>query len=119
MQTISNFIFSLELALLLTHEMDAIRGKEWEMFIILKDMDDERAYSIFMLMHIPLYTIILALLFSNHIRIGLYIVDVFLIAHTLVHIGFRKHPANKLNNTISKYIIQIAGVLSIIHLLLI
>ena len=35
------------ISLLLIHEMDAIRTKEWKMFIILKDMADETAYKIF------------------------------------------------------------------------
>lgn len=36
MEIALNFIFSLELALLFTHEMDAIHRQEWRMFIILK-----------------------------------------------------------------------------------
>ena len=119
MQIVLTGIFSLELALLFVHEMDAIRRWEWKMFIILKDMEDEKAYRVFMLLHIPLYTVILALLFSDYYRIGLYITDVFLIAHTLVHIGFHKHTANQLNNSISKSIIFLAGILAVVHLLLI
>lgn len=37
-------IFILMLSLLVIHEMDAIRSKEWKMFIVLKDMADEKAY---------------------------------------------------------------------------
>lgn len=37
MTNLINGFFALELGLLLTHEMDAIRHKEWEMFIFLKD----------------------------------------------------------------------------------
>ena len=119
MQIVLNIIFSLELALLFVHEMDAVRRQEWKMFVKLKDMEDEKAYRVFMLLHIPLYTAILALLLSGYYRIGFYITGVFLIAHTLVHTGFRKHTANKLTSGISKSIIFISGILAAVHLLLI
>lgn len=50
-------LFIFMITLLLIHEMDAIRTKEWRMFIVLKDMPDEKAYKIFTLAHIPLYFI--------------------------------------------------------------
>lgn len=119
MQITQNLIFSLALALLFTHEMDAIRKQEWKMFILLKEMEEERAYRIFMLLHIPLYTVLLMLLFSTKFRTGVYLTDTFLIAHMLIHLGFRNHPANRFNNGISKGIIFLAGVLAIVHILII
>jgi len=119
MQIVIMAIFALELALLFTHEMDAIRRQEWKMFAILKDMDDEKAYSIFTLLHIPLYMAVLLLLFSSYSNIGYYVVDIFLLAHMFVHFGFRKHPANNLRGTISKLIINCAGLLALIHLIII
>ena len=119
MQIVLTVLFSLELALLFVHEMDAIRRQEWNMFILLKDMEDENAYHVFMLLHIPLYTVILALLLSGHFRMGFYIIDIFLIAHALVHMGFRKHPANGLTGRISECIILLAGILAAAHLLMI
>ncbi|MEM5012432.1 DUF6713 family protein [Niallia taxi] len=49
-------------SLFLLHEMDAIRRSEWRMFIVLKDTEDSTAYMVFTLIHLPLYTIILALI---------------------------------------------------------
>jgi len=117
MQTALNAIFALELALLFTHEMDAIRRQEWKLFIVLKDLDDEKAYQIFTMLHIPLYATIMFVLFSDWSVIGLYVMDVFLLAHMLVHWGFRKHQANNLNNGLSKGIIYFAGILALFHLL--
>jgi hypothetical protein len=111
------FIFAVELALLFVHEMDAIRRREWKMFIVLRDMEDEKAYQAFTLLHIPLYVIILMVLFSADALIGFYIVDIFLICHLFLHIGFRKNPANKLDGNISKAIIYISGSLALIHLM--
>lgn len=118
MQTLILFIFAFELALLFTHEMDAIHKKEWKMFIILKDMKEERAYLLFTLLHIPLYTAIILLLLSKYSQIGFYITDIFLIAHLFIHIIFTKHPENNLNNRFSKCIIFCAGLLAIVHFVL-
>ena len=117
MQIAITALFALELALLFTHEMDAIRRQEWKMFIILKDMDDEKAYSIFTLLHVPLYAAVLLLLFSPFSHLGYYVVDVFLLAHMFIHLGFQRHPANKMGGTISKAIIYCAGLLAIVHLI--
>ena len=117
MQIVIKIIFILELSLLFTHEMDAIRRQEWKMFIFLKNLTDEKAYKIFLLLHIPLYTAILLVLFSSFMNIGNYIVDIFLIIHMLIHFLFRKNPANELNGKISKGIINSAGLFAIIHLL--
>ena len=118
MQITVNALFALQLALLFTHEMDAVYRKEWKMFIVLKDMNDEKACRIFMLAHIPLYALLILLLLSSFSKIGFYIADIFLIAHLFLHLGFRKNPANKMNNTLSKCIIISAGLLAFIHLIL-
>lgn len=115
MKTMVDILFALELALLFTHEMDAIRRQEWKMFIVLKDMADEKAYRVFLLLHIPLYTAILALLFSPFSQIAYVIVDLFLMAHMVIHLGFRKHPANRLNGPVSTFMIYAAGILGLLH----
>ena len=116
---ISNIIFSLALALLFTHEMDAVRRQEWKMFVILKDMPDEVAYRIFTLLHIPLYALIFLLWLFNYLLVLFYILDIFLILHLFLHIGFSKHPDNNLKNRISKTIIFSAGLLALTHLIII
>lgn len=119
MQIFSMLVFALALALLFVHEMDATRRQEWKMFIVLRDMEDEKAYRVFALLHIPLYTAILIVLFSKKALVGFYIVDVFLICHLLLHIGFRNNPLNKLNDTMSKAIIYLSGLLALAHLIVI
>lgn len=109
-------LFAVELALLFVHEMDAIRHREWQMFAILKDMPEEKAYRTFLLLHIPLYAVVLVLLFSSWARIGFYVVDIFLAAHLLLHLGFRRHPANQLTGGLSQAFIYAAGALASLHL---
>lgn len=111
----SNILFALELALLLIHEMDAVRHREWNMFIILKDLSEETAFWVFTLPHILLYALVIFLLLLNS-TIILYVVDLFLICHLLLHFLFRKHPENQLTSFLSKTIIYLAGVIGAVHL---
>lgn len=117
MQVFLTGIFALELALLFTHEMDAVRAREWKMVFKSNAVQEAKAYRVFLLLHIPLYAAVLFLLLSPHARTGFYIVDTFLIAHMFVHLIFRKHPANGLNSAVSKGIINLSGVLALIHLI--
>ncbi len=117
MKDMLTILFAINLALLFTHEMEAIRYKEWKMFFVLKDMEDKKAYTTFLLLHIPLYALALWLLLSPFFIIGFYIVDGFLIAHFIIHLCFIKHKNNQLNNKLSMTIIALMGLISAIHLI--
>lgn len=114
-------VFVLLISLLFIHEMDAIRHREWRMFVGLKGLRDETAYRIFLLVHLPLYVAALFILASGA---GLartilhYALDAFLVAHTVVHFGFRKHPNNGFTSVLSRVIICAMGILALIHLFL-
>ncbi len=113
-------LFSAILALLLIHEMDAIRAKEWRMFAVLKDMVEETAYKVFVIIHFPLYlSALYALSNEGTASFSLQIIiDVFLLGHAILHYVFRKHKYNSFQTLFSKLIINIMPVLSILHLLL-
>lgn len=112
-------LFALNLALLFTHEMDAIRQKEWRMFAVLKDLPEQQAYTVFLALHIPLYAAVLYLLLSPAMPLGMLVVDVFLLAHTAIHFGFRNHRANGFGNTLSLLLIYGMGAASLTHLALV
>lgn len=115
MDIVLALVFAVELSLLFIHEMDAIRQKEWRMFVVLKDMEETRAYRVFTLIHLPLYIAVLTLLMVQPMAAYI-IVDIFLIGHSLVHILFRAHKANALNSTYSRMLIYPMGMLAIVHL---
>ncbi|MGG1638707.1 DUF6713 family protein [Paenibacillus sp. NRS-1760] len=112
-------LFLFNLSLFLLHEMDAIRRSEWKLFFVLQDMDDAKAYKVFTLIHLPLYTIILALLFSQYQTNTFWVIDIFLMIHAILHLFFEKHSRNEFKNTFSRLIIYSMGILAAIHLLLI
>lgn len=111
-------LFLSNLSLFLLHEMDAIRHSEWRLFIVLKDMEDSKAYKIFTFIHLPLYTIILSLLFSRYQIISFWVLDLFLIFHSILHLIFEKHPRNGFKNMYSRTIIYGMGVLAVIHFII-
>jgi hypothetical protein len=104
-----HLFFYLGLSLLLTHEMDAIRCKEWLMFPATSFLKDETGFVVFMLLHIPLYTLLLwGLSGANAGLIRGW--DIFFIVHVGLHILFLKHPENRFTTRLSWFIIVGAGV---------
>ena len=115
-------LFALNFSLLLLHEMDAIRTREWKMFVVLKDMRDETAYITFSLIHLPLYIWVIYTIsqtFSSGYAVVWLLTDVFLILHTVIHFFFRKHAANGFVSAYSNGLIYSMGALSVVHLILI
>jgi hypothetical protein len=51
--------FVIAFSFLLTHEMDAIRLREWKIFPILTALPDEQGYTVFTALHVPLYALLL------------------------------------------------------------
>ncbi|MGE7114389.1 DUF6713 family protein [Lysinibacillus sp. NPDC047702] len=108
-------LFLFNLSLFLLHEMDAIRRSEWRLFIVLKDMEDSKAYKVFTFLHLFLYVIILSLLFSEYQIIVFWFLDLFFIIHAILHLFFEKHPRNEFKNTFSRAIIYPMGILAVVH----
>ncbi len=109
-------LFVVLISLFLLHEMDAVRVREWKMFIFLKDLKEETAYFVFSIMHLPLYFIILFFLFKvRENNTFIIIFDALMVTHTIVHICFRKHADNGFHPFYSKAIIYMMGILAVIH----
>ena len=114
-------MFLVIISLLLVHEMDAIRAKEWKMFIVLKEMTEETAYRVFTVIHLPLFFCAFYLLFlGDAATFALKIfIDIFLLAHAFIHYCFRNHKDNGFQSIFSKSIIYLMPVLAFLHLCLI
>ena len=116
--TFLNLLFWLNLALLLVHELDAVRRQEWRMFAFLNRLDDERAHQLFALLHVPLF--ILTFWFLSRSGQPVYfwfqlVIDIFLIVHWGLHRLFRSHPANAFDNAFSMRLIAGMAFLGLIH----
>lgn len=111
-------LFLFNLSLFLLHEMDAIRRSEWKLFVVLKHMEDEKAYRCFTWIHLPLYTLILATLFSPVQTVTFWVLDIFFIIHSLLHLLFEKHPHNAFKNVFSRSIVYPLGGIAAIHMMM-
>ncbi len=109
-------LFIINLSLLFVHEMDAVKNCEWRMFAVLKNMADEKASRLFILLHIPLYGAVLLMLVSPAQQVLFYIIDIFLIFHAVIHFGFRHHKNNAFSSVLSWVFIYSMGIISAVHL---
>jgi hypothetical protein len=114
-------LFVLNLSLLAVHEMDAVRRREWRLFVFLNRLEDETAHRVFLLLHIPLFWIIFALVggFAGIDKtVFQVLVDLFLMVHLALHFFFRSQPAYGFENRFSKMIIGGLALLGALHLVL-
>ncbi len=117
---LKNYLFILNVSLLILHEMDAIRRKEWKLFIILKNMDEERGYLVFSLLHFPLCFIILYFIMNNsssYYNIFTTAVNIFLIFHGGIHLVFRNNSGNDFRGLYSYIIIFLMSIIAALQLI--
>ncbi len=110
--------FFVGLSFILTHEMDAIKSREWVMFPLTSRLDEKTGYLVFIIAHIPLYLVLFLALFSpNGLNRGLMMgLDIFFIIHVFLHLLFLRHPKNEFKTVISWVIILGAGIAGLLDL---
>src|SRR5918997_4430503 len=105
-------LFLAGLCLLLAHEMDAVRLKEWRLLPILSGLRDEAGYLAFTSLHVPLYALLFWGLFgAGVVNRGLVVaLDAFFIVHLALHVILRNLPGNQFRSAFSWGLIVGAGV---------
>ena len=109
---ILRFILWTNLTLLLLHEMDAVRTKEWKMMLFINRLNDETASKLFISAHFIIFIIILYML-EYHFMILYWLTCIFFIIHQVIHIIFIRHPMNSINSLFSNIIISAMFLVSI------
>lgn len=118
---ISEALFNLGLVMLIIHELDAVKRKEWRIFPFLRTLEDDTGYKTFILLHIPILFILFFLnsTLLNEAKIWFqFSFDLFLIIHLVLHFIFRNDEKNQFNNRLSKSIIYITALVGTVHLML-
>lgn len=117
METLLKIVFTVNIVLLILHEMDAIYWKEWRILFGIED--DNKGRNVFLLAHIPFFMVLVfALLYSNTAfgRITSLIVSLFLIVHYFLH---RKALLQRLfNEKVSFGIISAMLITSIVQIII-
>ena len=111
-----HLFFYIAISFMLTHEMIAVRLKEWTIFPFLSSLEEEKGYMVFTILHIPIYFLLFYGLLTNQESVikGL---DIFFIIHVGLHIVFLRHKNNQFKSLLSWIIICSIGVLGILDLL--
>lgn len=109
--------FYTGLTCILMHEMDAIRCKEWRILPLTSFLDDKRGFQAFMLLHIPLFLLILYGQRGATAHSFMYGLDIFFIIHLGLHILFLRHQKNEFRDLLSWSIIGGAGLCGALDLI--
>ncbi len=118
---IIDLIFYSGFALLITHELDAIKCHEWRIFPGLSNLKEDLSYYLFVVLHIPLFILLLWLLChpSEQVRYWFQVgIDFFLIIHFGLHQFFKSHKQYEFKQLFSKSIIIMMALMGLIHILL-
>jgi hypothetical protein len=94
----------LMLAVLFTHELDAITQNEWRLLYVLQDLDEEQGRWWFVALHVPLFWALIAL--THHAQIKLQRVSrislaAFCIVHALLHLRLSYDPLSTFTTPLS------------------
>lgn len=111
----------LGVSLLLAHELDAVRAREWRLLFVLRRMPEERAREAFVLIHVPIVAALIWLLANPApgLRLPSQIAfDLFLVVHAVLHRRLERHPLYDFHGRVSKGLIFGAAAVGALHLLL-
>jgi hypothetical protein len=117
----ANVLFTLMLATLFTHELDAVTHSEWRLLYILRSLPDEQARTWFVAIHVPLFGALMAVSYhakaalQRGCRIGM---ALFCIVHALLHIRLRDDPFYTFHSPLSWGLILCAAALGLLYQLM-
>lgn len=114
-------LFCLALALLLSHELDAVAQAEWRLLPGLSVAGDKLGYDLFVLLHVPVIALIIWLLMNPlpSARIKAQVaLDSIMIAHGIAHWLLADMPLNTFHSPLSHLLIFGASAVAAVHLLL-
>lgn len=117
---IKNLLFNLGLAILSTHELDAVTQSEWHLLYVLNSLPEQIAATSFVAIHVPFFAIIFWLGFNENTRVKEWsriVFAIFLIIHAGLHKALENHPLYTFNSPLSQGLIFGAGLLGLLYLI--
>lgn len=112
-------LFCLVLALLATHELDAVYREEWDLLYILRSMETDPARSSFILLHIPLFAGLFFVTWNQNERVRLISqvgLDLFMIIHAILHYRLSSSPEYQFEPIIETITVYGAAIVAAAHL---
>ena len=116
-----NLVYHLGVSALFAHEMDAVRAQEWRLLYVLRALPEPLAYPAFLLLHLPLFFLVLWA--SHHetprIREGFRLLaSGFLVVHAGLHARLADHPLHDFDGVVAQTLIYAGGFFGGAYLLL-
>jgi hypothetical protein len=96
--------FQTMLAVLFTHELDAMTQSEWRLLYVLRSLSDDQWRWWFVTIHVPLFLGLITLTHhasaktQHNSRLG---VALFCIIHALLHLRLSRDPLSSFNSPLS------------------
>ena len=115
-----NIIFNLGFATIITHELDAMTQSEWRLLFILRNLPEQTASDVFVILHVPLIAMLLWLTnnqseaIKNWSRIA---ICGFLVIHSGLHKLLENSPNYTFDSTLSLGLIYGGGLFGLIYLI--
>jgi hypothetical protein len=103
-----NALFYLGLATLFTHELDAMPNHEWRGMPVLRSLPDDVAMTWFVVLHIPLFAGLIALVASVVPRtraLSRLVIGAFLVVHGILHAMKMGEPTYEFSSLMSQALI--------------
>ena len=115
------WVFLLGFSMLLTHELDAVGRGEWRLLPVLSGLDDEVGHAAFVLMHVPLFALLIGLCWAQRPAVRRWsriVVSAFLVTHVGLHALFVDHPSYDFHEPLSVGLIYGAGLMGLAYFVL-
>ena len=112
-----HLFFYLAISFILMHEMDAIRCKEWRIFPLLSMLNDDLGFKVFILAHIPLFTLLFIGLNQANNEDLIKGLNIFFIIHLGLHVLFIFNKKNEFKDWLSWTIISGAALFGLLDLI--
>ena len=116
-----DLLFSLVLALFLTHQLDAVRGREWRVLPVFNALSEETGRAAFIILHAPLLWLILLGCWSPEAEtreFWRFVVAGFGPVHFGLHWLLREHPHYDFDGLLSRGLIIGYGALGALYVAL-
>ena len=113
-----DLLFFVGLSFLFCHELDAVAQSEWRLLPVLGRLSDVDAYPAFVLLHVPLFALVLWWTGSTSPRVRYRAqlgVDAFLVVHAGLHTALRSDELYTFHSTLSELCIYGAAALALVH----
>lgn len=114
-------IFYLGVGLFFTHELDAMLNHEWRVLPLTSWLKEDVGKTTFVLMHVPLFAILVALIASNNNTIRdltWYWLSAFFLIHGVLHAVYRVHKQYEFGSFQSNLLIYGAALCGCMYIIL-